>query len=40
MENPSEFVNVARWMVKHGYSDAEIAKIIGANALHVLERVW
>jgi len=41
LENPTEAVhNVVRWMVKNGYSDAEIAKIIGQNALRVLEQVW
>jgi membrane dipeptidase len=40
LENPNEFVNIARWMIKHGYSDGEIAKIIGLNALRVLEKVW
>ena len=40
MENPNEFVNVMRWMIKHGYSDAEIVKIIGGNALKLLEKVW
>lgn len=40
LENPNEFVNVARWMIKHGYSDQEIAKIMGGNALRLLEKVW
>lgn len=41
MENPTECLqNVARWMVKHGYSDKEIAKIIGGNALRLLRGVW
>ena len=41
MENPTECLqNVTRWMVKHGYSDQEIAKIIGGNALRLLKRVW
>jgi membrane dipeptidase len=41
MENPTDSIqNVARWMVKHGYSDDEIAKIIGGNALDLLKRVW
>ncbi len=41
MENPTECLqNVARWMVKHGYSDKEIAKIIGGNALRLLREVW
>jgi len=40
LENPNEFVNIARWMIKHGYSDGEIAKIMGLNALRMLEKVW
>jgi len=40
LENPNEFVNIARWLIKHGYSDGEIAKIIGLNALRMLEKVW
>jgi membrane dipeptidase len=41
MENPTESIqNVARWMIKHGYSDQEIVKILGNNALNVLRRVW
>lgn len=40
LENPNEFVNIARWMIKDGYSDPEIAKVVGLNALKVLEKVW
>lgn len=41
MENPTECLqNVCRWMIKHGYSDEEIAKIIGGNALRLLKKVW
>ena len=41
MENPTECMqNICRWMVKHGYSDQEIAKIIGGNALRLLKQVW
>jgi membrane dipeptidase len=41
MENPSECLrNVCRWMVKHGYSDQEIAKVIGGNGLKLVKRVW
>jgi len=41
MENPTECLqNAARWMIKHGYSDEEIAKVIGENALQLLRKVW
>jgi len=40
LENPSEFVNIARWLVGHGYSDAEVQKVVGLNALRLLEKVW
>jgi membrane dipeptidase len=41
MENPSECLqNVARWMIKHGYSDEEISKVIGGNGLRLLGQVW
>jgi len=41
MENPTECLqNVCRWMIRHGYSDAEIAKVIGGNGLNLLKKVW
>jgi membrane dipeptidase len=41
IENPAEaFPNVVRWLVKHGYSDADIGKVIGANVMRALEAVW
>jgi len=41
MENPTECLqNVVRWMVNHEYSDQEIAKIVGGNALRLLRQVW
>jgi len=41
MENPTECSwNVIRWLVKHDYSDANIAKVIGGNIISVLQQVW
>ena len=41
LENPTETVhNVIRWMVKNGYTDDEISKVAGKNALRLLEQVW
>jgi membrane dipeptidase len=40
LENPNDFVNIARWMIKHGYTDEETAKIMGQNAMRLLRDVW
>ncbi|MFD0678263.1 MULTISPECIES: dipeptidase [unclassified Paenibacillus] len=41
LENPGDcFPNIVRWLVKHGYSDQDIAKVIGGNTMRVLEEVW
>jgi membrane dipeptidase len=41
LENPSEVMpNVLRWLVAHGYNDQQIAKVMGANVLRVLEETW
>ena len=41
VENPTESsFNVVRWMVKHGYSNEDIAKAIGGNAMRLLREVW
>jgi membrane dipeptidase len=41
LENPAEVMpNVARWLVAHGYSDEEIAKVMGLNVLRVLKETW
>jgi membrane dipeptidase len=41
LENPTEASwNILRWLVKHGYSDQDIAKVIGGNTLRVLKQVW
>jgi len=38
LENPSEFHNIIRWMITHGYSDQEIEKAVGANIMRVLKK--
>jgi membrane dipeptidase len=40
LENPNEFINVVRWMIKNGYTDNDIQKIVGKNILKILEKVW
>jgi membrane dipeptidase len=41
MENPGESMrNGIRWLVRHGYSDDDVRKIAGANALRVLRETW
>jgi membrane dipeptidase len=41
LENPAEaFANIVRWLVKHNYSDTEIAKVVGLNTMRVLDQVW
>jgi len=41
LENPTEASwNIIRWLVKHGYSNEDIAKAVGGNTLRVLEQVW
>jgi membrane dipeptidase len=34
------FPNIVRWLVKHDYSDDDIAKAVGGNVLRVLDQVW
>ena len=40
LENPDEFVNIARWMIVNGYSDDEVVKVIGSNAMRLMEQAW
>ena len=41
LENPAEASqNIVRWLVKHGYSDEEIGKVLGKNVIRVLKQAW
>lgn len=41
MENPGEAMrNAVKWMVKHGWSDGDIAKVAGGNVIRVLRETW
>jgi membrane dipeptidase len=40
-ENSTECtLNIARWLVKNGYSEREMAKIMGGNALRLFKKNW
>lgn len=39
IESPEEWLNITRGLVSKGYSDQEIEKIIGGNALRIIEQV-
>ena len=41
LENPTEGShNIVRWLVKSGYSDEDIEKVMGGNALRVMRQAW
>jgi membrane dipeptidase len=40
LENPSDFPNVIRWLVAHGYSDEQIAMLAGGNVIRALRDAW
>ncbi|GAA3569011.1 membrane dipeptidase [Microlunatus spumicola] len=41
LENPTEcFANIAGWLVQHGWSDDDVALVLGANALRALGETW
>lgn len=41
MENPGEnFVNIVAWLIRHDYTDQEIAAVVGGNVLRVLNASW
>lgn len=39
IENPSKWRNITRALVKRGYSDEDVKKLIGRNTLRLLETV-
>ena len=39
IENPGDFGNITRGLVKRGYAEGDIRKIIGGNVLRLLEEV-
>ncbi|KPU42336.1 membrane dipeptidase (peptidase family M19) [Oxobacter pfennigii] len=41
LENPTEAsINIVRWLVKHNYSDEDIAKVLGGNIIRALKDNW
>lgn len=40
LENPGEMINIAKGLIRDGYSDTEIAKIMGLNGLRVIKNNW
>jgi membrane dipeptidase len=41
LESPVEnFHHIAGWLVKHGYSDADITAVLGGNILRALRATW
>jgi membrane dipeptidase len=41
LENPEEnFRNIVGWLVKHGYSDEDITKVVGGNIIRALGSIW
>jgi membrane dipeptidase len=41
LENPTEnFANICGWLVQRGFSDSEIAAVLGGNIIRALEGIW
>jgi membrane dipeptidase len=41
LENPTEnFHNLAAWLVRDGFTDEEIVKVLGGNVLRALRSIW
>jgi membrane dipeptidase len=41
LENPTEnFQNICGWLVQQGFSDTEIAAVLGGNIIRALEEIW
>lgn len=41
LENPTEnFQNICGWLVQQGFSDIEIAAVLGGNIIRALEGIW
>ncbi len=40
LDSPSDFYNIAKGLVRDGYSNDEIAKVMGLNGLRVIKACW
>lgn len=41
LENPTEANNnILKWLIKHNYSNEDIAKVMGGNVIRVLKECW
>ncbi|NIR13428.1 MAG: hypothetical protein GWN86_05555 [Desulfobacterales bacterium] len=40
LESPSEFTNVIRGLLRDGYSDSDIIKVMGQNSFKLIKKVW
>ncbi len=40
LESPSEFTNVIRGLLRDGYSDNDIIRVMGQNSLVLIKKVW
>ena len=40
LKSPSEFTNIIRGLVRDGYSDDEIKKVVGLNGMRVIKQCW
>ena len=40
LESPTEFTNIARGLVRDGYSNVEITKVMGLNGLRIIKECW
>jgi membrane dipeptidase len=41
LESPTEnFRNIVGWLVKHGYTDADIRAVLGGNIMRALRQTW
>ncbi|MFW6381697.1 MAG: membrane dipeptidase, partial [Bacillota bacterium] len=41
LENPTEALdNIIRWLIKHGYSEKDMARVVSGNIIRVLEQAW